>query len=693
MVYAQLSKNLLNITGTAMAGVDQDFKVYYTGNVMKEEASETYIKVEASPIAKTKNATVNILGLAKKDDYGCAILEIKNASDNIDEISVYVDANTPTFDGDKELFDINVIMCDADGTQISDYSVPSGGLTYVKVFAKLLKTPTDHQEATITAKIIAAKEEEPGPSHDDKYVCKNQEITMINSFNWDGGSTYFKAIIANKGSTVYESISENLPYWYAFTVITTADGKYTITNIYDNKGTEKGSIPIPENGFIFLVYEPQFTPEDINLNDNELIIKLSDGSTVDSWKTKAGRISLQLGTYDIISGKEIIIDPPDDLNLPKGENDYLYSYYARAERELSKLTLEEKIAQMYVVGGPTSFSNMAQYKFGGYLFFADFFKNKNVSTVSSEIAGYQTDIKNAGGLPLLMSIDEEGNTVSRLKASGFLAANGYSEFKDSCDLYATKEDGSQNWLPIEEDIVNKSDLLGKLGLNLNFAPDVDVADPLVDGEEPYMYKRTLKQNATITGEYASRVLAVSKRTGVSYSLKHFPGYGNSLDTHMGFATDNRTRAEFNARDLIPFKRGIAAGAEFIMVSHNLVTCMDGEFPSSISKKVHDVLRNELGYTNIIITDALNMDAIHDTYTSRDAIIHAINAGNDMICISLNGSGEQDAVAGSDGKKDTLTYAKLISYVVDAVNSGKVTEDTINLAVRRIIAWKMYKGLM
>lgn len=686
VVSAQLSNATLKITGKARAEVVQDFKVYYTGNVIKEESSESYIKVEANPIAMTKSATVNILGLAKKDDYGYAILEIENGSKNINALSVEIDVNTPTFDGDSNLFDIDIIMCDANGMQISNYALKSGEKTYVKVFAKLLQTPLDYSEAKITAKILATKEEEkePEPVYVDKYVCKNQTITAINKMDW----TYTKAIIANKGNTVLDSISSNVPYWAALTVIKNAEGKYTITNISPNDGsTYKGSIRIPENGFILIIYDPQFNLGDIDLADNEIIIKLNDGTTVESWKTKSA-LNSSLGTFEIISGKELVDQDPTDLNLPKGENDYLYSYYARAEQELMKLTLEEKIAQMYVVGGQKSyFSSLAKYKFGGYLFFADFYENTNVNTVANNVASYQEAVKNVGGLPLLTSIDEEGYKVSRLRASGFLSANGYSDFLNSKDLYATKADGTPNWSPIEEDVWNKCDLLEKLGINLNFAPDVDIADP-----SAYIYERTLGQNAEITGEYASRVIMASKNTKVSYSLKHFPGYGNSGDTHNNFETDTRTRAQFDAKDLIPFKRGIVSGAECVMVSHNLVTCMDDTYPSSISKKVHDVLRNELGYTNIIITDAINMGAIRKTYTSRDSIIKAINAGNDMICISLDGS-QKDVVAGSDGTYDTLTYDKLISYVVDAVNKGEVSEDTINLAVRRIIAWKMYKGLL
>lgn len=301
--------------------------------------------------------------------------------------------------------------------------------------------------------------------------------------------------------------------------------------------------------------------------------------------------------------------------------------------------------------------------------------------------------------------------------SGFLEYNGLDNFEDSADLFLADNPNLQGWEDsyadfvwdnIENDVWNKCKILSQIGINLNFAPVVDIAD-----SGSYIYKRTLKQNATVTSVYAQSVIEATKileskgltAHSVSYTLKHFPGYGNSVDTHGSFSMDSRELSEFESSDLLPFIQGIKHGAECIMVSHNVIKCMESDtenmYPASISKDVHDYLRNKLGYTNIIITDALNMGAIYTTYTSREAIIRAINAGNDMICISLNGS-KTDGVANSDGEYETLTYENLINYVKTAVENydnpdvpedEKISEYTINLAVRRIIAWKMYKGLL
>lgn len=302
-------------------------------------------------------------------------------------------------------------------------------------------------------------------------------------------------------------------------------------------------------------------------------------------------------------------------------------------------------------------------------------------------------------------------------ASGFLEYNSLDNFKDSADLFLADNPnltGDEyrydqfNWDNVESDVWNKCKILSQIGINLNFAPVVDVAS-----SDSYIYNRTLKQRGMRTSFYAKAVIEATKALegkgltahSVSYTLKHFPGYGNSVDTHGSFSMDSRELSEFESSDLLPFIQGIQSGAECIMVSHNVIECMESDtenmYPASISKDVHNYLRNKLGYTNIIITDALNMGAIYTTYTSREAIIRAVNAGNDMICISLNGS-KTDSVANSDGEYETLNYENLINYVKTAVENydnpnvpddEKISEYTINLAVRRIIAWKMYKGLL
>ena len=123
---------------------------------------------------------------------------------------------------------------------------------------------------------------------------------------------------------------------------------------------------------------------------------------------------------------------------------------------------------------------------------------------------------------------------------------------------------------IRQDTINKSLLLSELGLNLNLAPVVDVSTNSGD----YMYKRTLGENTELTSTYAKTVISASKGLGVSYTLKHFPGYGNNNDTHTGQVIDNRTYADIEKNDLPPFEAGINEGAEAVLVSHNTVTNID-----------------------------------------------------------------------------------------------------------------------
>lgn len=124
-----------------------------------------------------------------------------------------------------------------------------------------------------------------------------------------------------------------------------------------------------------------------------------------------------------------------------------------------------------------------------------------------------------------------------------------------------------------------------------------------------------------------------KESNIASVLKHFPGYGNNIDTHTGSAYDNRDLDIFYSNDFIPFERGIESGANVVLVSHNVIQNIDADYPVSLSNPVHQILRNTLTFTGIIITDDLLMDAISKTYGDEESAILAIQAGNDMIISS------------------------------------------------------------
>lgn len=327
-----------------------------------------------------------------------------------------------------------------------------------------------------------------------------------------------------------------------------------------------------------------------------------------------------------------------------------------AEEKVNSLTLEEKIGQLFLVRYPGGSGEEAlkKYDFGGYLLFEKDFKGKTKEDVISEISGLNEYTE----IPLLIAVDEEGGNVVRISSNQNLVKE---KFKSSSELYA--EGGFER---IKTDTVEKSSLFAELGVNLNLAPVVDVATD----KNNYIYPRTLGQDANLTSIFAETVIKASKEGSVSYTLKHFPGYGNNDDTHKGSSTDNKSYEEILERDLPPFRAGIDAGAEAVLVSHNIVSCIDPENPASLSKKMHELLRNELEFTGVIITDDLDMGA---TSKDEDRVVKAILAGNDLIIVT--------------------DYEKGIDDTKLAVETGRISEDLINEAAKRVIAWKYYKKMM
>lgn len=340
-------------------------------------------------------------------------------------------------------------------------------------------------------------------------------------------------------------------------------------------------------------------------------------------------------------------------------------YYEKAEKKLQTLTLDEKIAQLFVIGNSlnSDFENLKKYQFGGYLFFKDFFNNKTEEQLKKEISEFQSYSK----IPLLIAVDEEGGSVVRVSHNKNLIKQ---PFKSPSELY--KIGGFDE---IRKDTINKSTFLSNLGINLNFAPVVDITTNPND----YMYKRALQQEKDLTAMYAKTVISASKDYNVSYTLKHFPGYGGNKDTHTEAGIDTRTYEDIYYNDLEPFRTGIKEGAEIIMFSHNTVTSIDNK-PASISTKIHELLRNDLNFTGIIITDDIIMSAIQNEYTIQDAIIEAILAGNDMIIVTID-------------KNTKITYKDIIETVKTAIEEGKINEEDIDKIVLNILSWKYYKGLL
>lgn len=347
----------------------------------------------------------------------------------------------------------------------------------------------------------------------------------------------------------------------------------------------------------------------------------------------------------------------ESLESDKYKNNSLFGkYYKKSLRKLKNMSIDQKIGQLLLVRYPEEEQKdvLKKYQFGGYLFFAKDFRNKTKDEVISMI----NDLQAASKIPILTAVDEEGGIVVRVSSNPNLRSE---RFLSSQKLY---ELGGFD--KIKEDTIEKSNLLKELGLNLNLAPVVDVST----NKDDYMYERSIGQNSDITAEYAKTVISASKGSGVSYTLKHFPGYGNNIDTHTASSIDNRSLDDIEKNDLPPFKAGIEAKAEAILVSHNIVDSIDNKNPASISQNVHKLLRKNLNFSGIVITDDLEMGATKDI---EDKSVKAILAGNDLLIVT--------------------DYLESINEIKNAINNKIITENDLDKKVLKILEWKYYKKLL
>ncbi len=330
-------------------------------------------------------------------------------------------------------------------------------------------------------------------------------------------------------------------------------------------------------------------------------------------------------------------------------NGIFNKFYDRAISRVKTMSLDEKIKQVLLI----RYSDSYVADVGGYIFFGRDFKNKNESQVKKMISTLQDKSK----VPFLIAVDEEGGTVVRVSSNTNLRSSKYKAPKDIYD------NGGMN--AITADTIDKSNFLHKFGINVNLAPVVDIADD----PSAYMYKRTIGYGKDITSEYARTVINASKGTGVSYALKHFPGYGNNDDTHISSAKDIRSYDELMGNDIVPFSEGIKAGAEAVLVSHNIINSVDSKNPASLSRSVHNILTKDLNFTGIIITDDLDMGA---TKNISKKYVKAINSGNDLLIVT--------------------DYNTAYKELKNAISNKEISESLINDAATKIVAWKYYKGL-
>lgn len=335
------------------------------------------------------------------------------------------------------------------------------------------------------------------------------------------------------------------------------------------------------------------------------------------------------------------------------------------ERYIGHMGLHEKVCQMMFVDPENLVSShdvtkmdkklkaaLKEYPVGGVML-----KSKNIQT-EKQLKKLLKKMQANSDIPLFLAVDEEGGTVSRV-----MQKFGNIDGGDIGSMYDYRNLGGDTAYGNAEQI---GDNLAYYGFNLDFAP---VADVWSNPQNTVIGKRAYSNIYSEAAELIPYAVRGFHAGGVLCTLKHFPGHGNTKeDSHYGNAYVYETKDELEKNEFQSFRAGIDAGADFVMVGHMIVTDISN-IPSDLSKEiVTDILRTELGFSGIIITDSLQMESITDTYSAKDAAIYAVAAGNDMI---LEPENLEQAVDG----------------IKQAVEDQIIMESQIDESVRRILVTK------
>ena len=324
------------------------------------------------------------------------------------------------------------------------------------------------------------------------------------------------------------------------------------------------------------------------------------------------------------------------------------------------MPLEDKVAGLFIVtpesitgagtviqAGEGTKDALNKWAVGGLIYF-----QKNIKS-SEQLKEMISNSLLYSRYPLFISVDEEGGLVSRLVQAGLAEnAGGAHAIGATADPAQAYQAGQ-----------TIAGYLGEYGFNLDFAPVADINNV----ENSIIGDRSYGSDSAIVSSMVASMVQGLEENGVSSCLKHFPGIGSSVDdTHVGLAATERTAEQFRAEEFVVFQAGIEAGADFVMVSHMAAPAFTGDnTPCTMSREVvTDILREELGFEGVIITDAMNMGAITEYYEADEAAILALRAGCDMILMPED-------------------FEKAYEGVLEAVRNGTISEERINDSLRRI----------
>ncbi|MNO16857.1 putative lipoprotein YbbD precursor [compost metagenome] len=332
--------------------------------------------------------------------------------------------------------------------------------------------------------------------------------------------------------------------------------------------------------------------------------------------------------------------------------------------DLSRWSLEEKIGQLFICGFHSLVPDQGivtlirDYHVGGIVYF-----RRNIQSVE-QLATLSQDLQSVSRshpeVPLFISIDQEGGMVARLDHEGL------SRIPGNMTLGAAFDPGLT-----EEAAVLAAQEMKMLGINLNFAPCVDINN---NPANPVIGVRSFGENPQLVAEHGAAAIQGYQKSGIAATAKHFPGHGDTaVDSHLGLAVVPHGVERLTQVELVPFKRAIEEDVDCIMTAHVIFPAFEqDDIPATISKKVlKDLLRHEMNYQGVIITDCLEMHAISQSVGVSEGAVRALEAGADIVLVSHTLE-EQTAA---------------IKAVCEAVQSGRLSEERINESVSRVFRLK------
>ena len=346
-----------------------------------------------------------------------------------------------------------------------------------------------------------------------------------------------------------------------------------------------------------------------------------------------------------------------------GDNGIFSAGYEKASALVESMSTEERVGQL-ILGicsdSSTINTELSKYSLSGMLFESGNFYDMTPEQITASLhsATAETKIK-----PFLAAQEEGGSYTTVSDLEGF----------DDYDFNSPRVEFAMGGLQgLEKAEDSKTLMLRSAGFNLNLAPVIDMPD----SEDQIMYSRSVSDDTETVTAYAEYTAKFNQAKGVSVALKHFPGYGtipDSADTGEGAVVDDRAADTIRSKDYAPFKKGVEAGARFVMVSNVVVKNIDAAHTAALSPAIHSELRGTVGFSGVIMTDQLD-SADYSAYADgKKPAVQAVIAGNDLILVR--------------------DYAAAYSDILSAVNDGTITETQLKDACTRVIACKYAAGII